>query len=186
MLILKLLVFAIPVAFAAILHMIAIKVNFLSFLKIPLDFGRKYNGKRIFGNHKTIRGVILMMAFSVVGMLLLKYLVETYTSVSQLNIIDFNRYSVLFYGVLFGLGYTLAELPNSFYKRRANIEEGKRGNVLNILIDQFDSPFGCLLTLAPFTNMSLTFFVVGAFFYLFLHLFFNFALYILHLRTNPL
>ncbi len=186
MLILQLLVFAIPVSFAAIVHMIAVKINVLPFLKIPLDFGKSWNGKRIFGDHKTIRGVIIMVIFSIVGSMLLKYLVNNSEQFKSLNILYFDQFSVWFYGVLFGLGYTLSELPNSFYKRRANIEEGKRGNLINILVDQFDSPFGCLIFLAPFSNMSWTFFGVGAFFYLFLHMFFNFVLFLLRLRNNPL
>ncbi len=186
MLVLKLLVFAIPVAFAAILHMIAVKINILGFLKIPIDLGRTWKGKRIFGDHKTIRGVILMVLFSVLGSLLLKILVNHYEFIRNLNILYFDEYSVLFYGVCFGLGYTLAELPNSFFKRRANIEEGKRGNLFNILVDQFDSPFGCMIAIAPFSDMSLNLFIVGSFFYLFLHMFFNFVLFLLRLRNNPL
>lgn len=46
MLILKLLIFAIPVTFAAVLHMVVVRFNWFSFLKIPLDGGASWRGSR--------------------------------------------------------------------------------------------------------------------------------------------
>jgi hypothetical protein len=186
MLILQFLVFAIPVTIAAILHMIVVKINLFAFLKIPLDFGKSFRGKRIFGDHKTLRGVILMILFSIIGVYFLQFLHLRFDAIRNLNILNFDQYSPVFYGVVFGLAYTLAELPNSFMKRQLNIQDGKQGNIINVLLDQFDSPFGCLLTIAAFSDMSLQFFVLGSFFFLFLHMFFNFTLYLLKLRKNPL
>jgi hypothetical protein len=186
MLILQLLVFSIPAGIGAILHMLAVKYDLFPSLKIPIDMHQSYKGQRIFGNSKTWRGVILMVLFSIIGSYLLVYLLYIYPGLAAYNIIDFNEHSPVFYGCLFGLAYTLAELPNSFYKRRKGIDEGKRGHIINILVDQADSPIGCMVLLAPFCDISLMFFITGCFFYLLLHLFFNVLLYSIGIRKNPL
>jgi hypothetical protein len=186
MLILQLLIFAIPVIFAAVLHMIAVKMNWLPGLKIPIDLGKSYRGHRIFGDSKTFRGVILMMVFAIPGVYLLQYLCQTFPAVNELNKLNFNQYSPVLLGILSGLGYTLAELPNSFFKRRAGIEEGKRGTKLNIIIDQVDSVAGCLLILYPFSDINLGFILFGTVFYLLLHMAINYLLFCVGLRKNPL
>jgi hypothetical protein len=186
MLILKLLVFAIPVTFAAILHMVVVKFNLFAWLNHPLDLGKTFRSKRIFGNSKTFRGVVMMVLLSMAGTAVLLWITVWFPGVEKHNILDFQHYSTIFYGLLYGLGYTLAELPNSFAKRQAGIPEGKRGSWLNILIDQADSPIGCLLFLWPFSSMDSTFFIAGALFFLLLHLFFNVTLYLAGLRKQPL
>jgi len=186
MLILQLLIFAIPVSFAAVLHMVAVKFNWFSWMKIPLDLGKSYKGHRIFGDSKTFRGVILMMVFGIPGVYLLQSLCDIFPAVDELNLLNINQYSPILLGVLSGLGYALAELPNSFFKRRAGIEEGKRGTKLNIIIDQVDSVAGCLLILYPFSDISLGFVLFGTVFYLLLHLVINYLLFCIGLRKNPM
>lgn len=186
MLILQILVFAIPVTLAAILHMLAVRFNLFASLKIPLDFGGTYRGHRIFGNNKTYRGVVLMMLLSILGVYFLQGLCALFPSVNELNILQFNSYPGYLLGMLFGLGYTLAELPNSFLKRQAGIAEGKRGTVFNILLDQLDSVVGCLLLLAPFSDMTWPFVGYGCLVFVGLHLFFNFLLDLIGVRKNPM
>jgi hypothetical protein len=186
MIILKLLVFAIPATLAAVLHMVVVKFNLLGKLKYPLDFNLTYNGKRIFGDSKTFRGLFAMVILSILSSYFLYWLTITFDTIAELNIIDFVATSPLIIGVAFGLGYVLAELPNSFVKRQLEIVEGKRGNVLNIIIDQIDSPIGCMLAIIPFSRMSISFFLTGVVFFLFLHMFINVMLYLAGLRKNPL
>lgn len=186
MLVLQFLIFAMPVTLAAVLHMIAIKLNLLSFLKIPMDFGYTFNKKRIFGDNKTFRGLVLMIVFSILSVYFLEFLALKYQNINELIILDFNSYSSVFYGIMFGLGYILFELPNSFAKRQMNVKEGKRGTIFNILIDQIDSPLGCLILIAPFSSMTKEFFALSLFLALLLHLSVNLLLYLLKLRQNPL
>jgi len=185
MLIFKLLIFSIPAGLAAILHMVAVKLDLFPALKMPLDAQHTYRGKRIFGQNKTWRGVVLMVVFSIAGTYFLQFLTGISPTIQSNNILDFNKNSAIFYGVLFGLAYTLGELPNSFIKRQKGIEEGKRGPFIHILIDQADSPIACLIVLWAFTRMDVNFFIAGCFFYLLLHLFFNVLLFLLGIRKNP-
>ncbi|MBS4012909.1 MAG: CDP-archaeol synthase [Bacteroidetes bacterium] len=186
MLILKLLVFAIPPTISAILHMVVVKYNWFSILNYPLDFYKKIGNKRIFGNSKTFRGLLAMVILSVPSTYLLYWLTKNYESIYSLNIINFETFSPLVIGIAYGLGYVIAELPNSFAKRISGIEEGKPGKYYNVMIDQADSPIGCMLALWAFSDMNIMFFIAGTFFYLALHMFFNVLLYSIGLRKNPL
>jgi len=186
MLILKILVFAIPITLAVILHMVAVRFNLFANLKIPIDFGKLVHGHRLFGDSKTYRGVVLMLLFSIVGVYLLQFLCQTFEEVKALNILYFDQFPGYFYGMLYGLGFTMAELPNSFFKRRKGVPEGKTGNVLNVLIDQMDSFAGCLLLIFPFSDITWDFALYGILIYMGLHLMLNFSLYVVGVRKNPM
>lgn len=182
----KLLLIASPAILAAIFHMFFVRFNWLCFMKHPLDFGRQFRGQRIFGDNKTFRGVFVMVLLSVFFTYSVKFFAGAYPTIRPYVMLDFSSYTPLFYGLLYGLGYSLAELPNSFLKRQMNIEEGKRGSIINIILDQADSVLGCFLLLLPFADFTFTFMLLGVFVLTLVHLFFNYTLYILGLRKNPL
>lgn len=150
---------AAPVIVAGVLHMVLAKLNVLSALKIPIDRGREWRGKRIFGDNKTWRGVVLMIALTMIA-----YEVQTWSYkysdwVKELAYYDYNAVNSYFAGFMLGLGYILAELPNSFVKRRLNIKAGKgdkglKGKIF-LVVDQGDSVLGCLLAMYAYWNPSL-------------------------------
>lgn len=183
---LKLLLIGFPAVLSAILHMLIVKFNLLSFLKIPIDFGLSINGKRIFGDNKTWRGFIVMIAFCVLFTHLLFITAQNFPDLHKYLILDFTQHSPSFFGLMLGLGYALFELPNSFYKRRIKIDEGTRGSYFNIIIDQADSVIGCFVMLYFFCSFSLKFMIAGIIIYTGIHLFFNFTLYLLGIRKKPL
>ncbi len=110
----------------------------------PVDFGKKFvDGKRVFGDGKTWRGLISGIAFgTIIGVL------QTYSS----EIIEFPNFGFFpgFFVVLFCLtfGALFGDLCKSFVKRRLKI---KRGGKLPVL-DQIDFVIGVflfLLVLSP-------------------------------------
>ncbi len=74
----------------------------------PLDLGKKYLGKRIFGDHKTIRGTIAGIASGFV------------ISLIEAQFISF----MLATGIMLTLGTHFGDLLGSFIKRRAGKKEG--------------------------------------------------------------
>ena len=83
-------------------------------LNYPVDFNKKLkDGKRIFGSHKTWRGVIAMI---ITGLLI------GYLTVG------------LYYGLLIGIGVVLGDLLTSLIKRRINLEPGASFEPLESLI----------------------------------------------------
>lgn len=139
---------SIPVIVGGILHMIVVKFDLLSFLKIPIS-------QKLFGANKTVRGFVVMPIACMLGFLLLVAIVDQ--SGSSFTI-DFSRYSIILSGVLIGIAYVLAELPNSYIKRRLGVAPGEvpESNArLYILMDQLDSGILCLVFYWFFWDMPL-------------------------------
>jgi CDP-diglyceride synthetase len=91
------------------------------------------DGKRIFGDNKTWKGFIGMIAL---------------TSISAwLFWRSMFAHSYL-YGMWIGFAYVLFELPNSFIKRRAGKRSGENGGFIQTFFDQADSAIGCTLFLS--------------------------------------
>ncbi len=184
--IIKFAVISFPVFCAGWFHMAIVKFDWFAKLKIPLDMNRKYRGERIFGDHKTVRGIVVMVALSIVFTYLLEWMTHISPTIQKYCLLDFDRYSPLWYGILYGLGYTLFELPNSFVKRRRKIPPGKSAGVVHVVVDQADSVVGCLLFIGPFSAIDLPFFIFGVVFFTFFHMGINYLMYVLKLRKNPL
>ncbi len=107
-----------------------------------------------------------------------------YLYMNNENTILFN----LMLGILLGLGYALSELPNSFLKRRLDIEPGKTisgfKKIFFIFLDQADSVFGCTLVVAMFYPMSIVFYLMYVLVGSATHLIMNMLLYFMKLRKN--
>ena len=182
-----------PAILAGIATMIWCKLSILKFLNKPID-GGKYlrDGKRIFGDNKTWKGLCGYIVINILFFLLWGFLSQRseYLQLHNYFYIDYKNtpsYNLLL-GVLSGLGYSLFELPNSFLKRRLDIRPGKTisggWKVFFVFLDQADSVFGCALVVWLFYEIGLLtyieFILVGAV----THIILNMLLYFLHLRKN--
>ena len=63
-----------PLLPAAIAHGVCIKYDWLNGLKRPLDFGLKFKGKRILGDHKTLRAPLIYVFFCTLGTMIQAWL----------------------------------------------------------------------------------------------------------------
>ena len=133
---------ALPVMVAAAAQIAVIKLDWLRFLKGPIDGGRSFRGRRLFGDNKTWRG-----AWVYVGVTVLAILPQGRWRLPELEYFDYGAESLPLAGFLLGLGWVLGELPNSFLKRQLGIAPGQRGSPFFVLLDQVDSLIGCLLLL---------------------------------------
>lgn len=106
----------------------------------PLDFGKTFGGKRILGDHKTIRGLIVGTTVAIFGgylqFLLIKFghleiKFDIYSSLKSTLILSF----------LLGFGALAGDCSKSFFKRRRDIKPGKPW----IPFDWVDYPFGALI-----------------------------------------
>jgi len=139
-----------PLLVAGAVHAPVIKKNLLPSLARPLDLGRTFRGEPVFGANKTWRGVILMSSVAVLVVLGQSrlYALAPFRGIS---IVDYSETSSLLLGLALGVSYSLAELPNSFVKRRLGIPPGgvSRGRaVVQYVLDQADSAIGGTLALA--------------------------------------
>jgi len=181
---LELLLFALPVIFAAIFHMVVVKFNAFSFLNYPLDHNMQWQQKPIFGKNKTYRGLFVMIVFSIFFTYIYKVLIDNFLVFSTYNLLDFQRYSFLFYGFIYGAGYIIAELPNSFIKRRIGTKEGKSTSIIMVLFDQLDSVIGITLLFIPFSGFTMKHFFIGILFFGLLHIIINYLLFLAGLRKE--
>jgi CDP-2,3-bis-(O-geranylgeranyl)-sn-glycerol synthase len=116
----------------------------------PLDLGRKFvDGKRIFGDGKTIRGTAAGVAFGLLGAVIMSLIF----GVSNL-IVNFLVYLTL--GAASAIGAVIGDLFGSFIKRRLNLPSGFPVP----LLDQFGFILFALLIVytvnAVFKIMALT------------------------------
>jgi hypothetical protein len=165
------LILSVPLIISGGTHMALVKLDLLTPLKIPIH-------RRWFGANKTWRGVLVMPLAAALGVrLALMFWPD-----------EFGGWNSFVLGLLLGLAYVLAELPNSFIKRRIGIEPGKRplrNAAWFALADQADSAIGCALVygwalrLAAATVLILI--AIGPA----IHLIVNYSLYLMHLRKEP-
>lgn len=186
---------AIPVAVCGILHMVVVKARLLSFLARPLDGGATLGGLPVFGPNKTWRGVVVMIAGSALLGALQGALGGAWAAEQGVAAMDFaaaeGGHLVLGYtavNAIFGVGYGLGELPNSFLKRRLAITAGRTGAGLLggffFLLDQADSVIAALVLGALIYPLPWRLVWVGIGCLTGLHLFINAALYLGKVRRN--
>ena len=127
-----------PIFTAGIVFIVLLKTVLHDKLNYPLDFGIKLRGKRLFGDNKTIRGLIFMPLLTMIFGGFIYFLLKGFVNqkISTINAVA--------YYFFVGLAYSLGELPNSFIKRQLSISPGnshRNNSVKNIfkIIDTFDS-----------------------------------------------
>ncbi len=123
------LIVLLPLILSNVLHMLVVKYNYLKQLKYPVS-------KKLFGDNKTWRGVVVVPVSNALTLFCLSILF-------QLSL----KHAFLL-GFILGLAYILFELPNSFIKRRLGIQPGAAFNYKGLsysLIDKMDSAFGVCL-----------------------------------------
>jgi hypothetical protein len=144
----------VPVLGAFAVHAPVLRWDVAPALKRPLDGGRTWRGRRLFGDNKTWRGALAMSAGVVAAALLLRPFDAWWTRLPA----AIRDAGVVPYAVLLAIGVVLAELPNSFLKRRLDVPPGGRRRstvgVAMIVLDQGDFVLGAWLALAPIWCMT--------------------------------
>jgi hypothetical protein len=179
---LRVLWLSLPVLVAAAIQIAFIKLEWAEGLKKPLDGGATFREKRLFGDHKTWRGAIVYVLFSVLAVIP--------QAIWRLPGLEYFDYSQTFLpyamdvGFLLGLGFVLGELPNSFIKRQTSVAPGERGKWWNVVLDQVDSLVGCLVCLIPLWVAPLKVWLVVVALGTGLHIVFNLVFVALGLKKS--
>jgi len=191
--VLRMYITLLPAIAAPALNMVWCKFHYLKFLEKPIDNHIVLkDGKRLFGANKTWKGLAGMAVLGIICATVWGAVCGKSQFLSMHNFMysHFNnsiRYNALM-GLLFGLAYSLFELPNSFIKRRMDIEPGKSksgpAGIVNIFIDQVDSVIGCVLVLNLVYKVSISMFIGFIFLGAFTHIIINILLYLLKLRKT--
>ncbi len=167
-----------PLFFAASLHMIIVKLRWLQGLAVPIS-------EKTFGRNKTWRGIVCMPFLSVAGVFISMSLQARWPAPPALHWPS----AWVPLGLYLGLAYVAAELPNSFFKRRIGIPEGKRPERFKfafVFLDQADSAFGCALVYWLMIPESRSFMIPLLLLSPAIHMGANYLLYLCRIRTEPL
>lgn len=139
----------------------------------PMDFGKHYRGKRIFGPNKTWRGLIFGTIMGGVTSLLISYYLVPNSADA--------RYTFLV-GAALGCGALVGDAVESFFKRQRGVAAGTSW----FPFDQTDYIIGGLVFVYPFTLIPLIL-MVGIFILFFgLHLLFSYFGYLVGFKKTPI
>jgi CDP-archaeol synthase len=137
-----------PVVAAGMAHVLILKTRLLARLAVPVDGGFQWNGRPLLGGNKTWRGFLLMTLATGCLASIQARVENKVGNLSPGRVKSRTPLPPWLAGAAMGLAYSLAELPNSFVKRRLGIVPGGLGGRLRIvqyIVDQTDSVFGCVL-----------------------------------------
>lgn len=152
-----------PLLLSAAISGIVMRQDWLSFARRPLDAGRSYRGKRIFGDSKTWRGVLVAVTGCILGVAIQRYMIGA--RAAGIARVDYANVSIVVFGLVMGLTAMLGELPNSFAKRRMNIPPGQTAKgwraALFYVWDQVDLLMFSFPALSLWARIDLELVVVG-------------------------
>ena len=139
-----------PVLIAGLVHVAVITLDLAPALARPIDGGRRWRGRSLLGGNKTWRGFVVMPAATAVTVAAQQAIAARSRDLSALAPLRRGAPPAWIVGAICGAAYVLAELPNSFIKRRLGIASGTsapRARVAQYVVDQLDSVIGCAIAI---------------------------------------
>ncbi|MBI2426938.1 MAG: CDP-archaeol synthase [Candidatus Kerfeldbacteria bacterium] len=115
-------------------------------LAIPIDGRRVFRGKRIFGDHKTVRGYVFGILGAIIVVLGQAVLMRV-EAFENISLLDYSEQPLLI-GFLIGFGVLAGDSVKSFFKRQRGIAPGVSWKPW----DQLDSVIGGVVALS-FTHV---------------------------------
>lgn len=177
MIIIELFYFFLPVAFANMAPVL-FKKYFLCLAK-PIDQGKKWCGKEIFGAHKTWRGLIVATVCGGI-IYIMQYCLAFYFP--DFNNLPFDYFSApIWLGFLFSFAAIMGDLIKSFIKRQLKIPSGKSW----LPFDQIDFLITSCLIMQIFFAAKWYYWVLILGFGIILHILINRLGFWLKLKSTP-
>jgi CDP-2,3-bis-(O-geranylgeranyl)-sn-glycerol synthase len=142
-----------PILLAGLAHVAVITLDLAPGLAQPIDAGRRWRGRPLLGSNKTWRGFVVMPSASAITIAAQQILAARSPRLAAVAPLRRRAPPAWIVGAICGAAYVVAELPNSFVKRRLGIAPGTsapRARVAQYLVDQLDSVVGCALAIRTF------------------------------------
>lgn len=153
----------------------------IAFLETPVDFGKFFKGKRVFGNHKTWRGLIVAPLFAILYFVLQRYFYSNFDFIKAISFFNYETMSFWF-PFFVGFGVIFGDLVKSFFKRQCGIAPVRSW----VPFDQIDYLLGGLIFGSLFFIPGFFSIVLILIFGIFLHILFNLFGYLLKLTSKPI
>jgi CDP-2,3-bis-(O-geranylgeranyl)-sn-glycerol synthase len=146
--------FILPAGFANMAPIFAVRV--FPKWNAPVDGGASLRGTRIFGDHKTIRGLVSGVLVGALVFFVQARLYAASETIRDVSILDYEHASI-WLGSLMGFGALFGDLVKSFFKRRV----GRKPGVTWFPFDQIDWVVGVLAVMYPIVRPGLAFVLVS-------------------------
>ena len=165
--------FFLPAGIANASPVFANRIPWLRRWKTPIDFGRTWRGKRIFGDNKTWRGLAFGTLMGGVTSLLVSYFFIPNSA---------DAWYTFLVGAVLGAGALTGDGVESFFKRQRGVAPGKSW----FPFDQIDYIVGGLAFVYPLTLIP--FVLMGGILVLYfgLHLFVSYLGFLVGLKQYPI
>lgn len=175
--------FLLPAALANATPIFASRIPGLSRWNTPMDGGKSFRGRRIFGDHKTWRGLLTGMVVATV-VLWVQQLIVVHTSWVDwfTESVPYELLPVLLLGPVFAIGALGGDAIESFFKRQIGIKSGKPW----FPFDQLDYIIGAVLVSLFFVILSPVQYVLMFVIWFIGHLIASFIGYLLGLKKEPI
>ena len=174
--------FFLPAGIANATPVFAKKIPLFDKLDYPIDFKKNFNGKRIFGDHKTFRGLITGVVMAIVTAGLQKIIFDNSPELRASLGFDFSSVNFVLYGFLAGMGALLGDAIKSFFKRRVNIKPGSAW----FPFDQIDYIVGGIVFLMPLIKLELVQYLITFIVWFGMHLVTTYIGFLLKLKDKPI
>lgn len=165
--------FFLPAGVANASPVFANRIPWLRRWKTPIDFGKSWQGKRIFGDNKTWRGFVFGTLMGGATCLLVSYYFVPNSS---------DAWYTFLIGAVLGAGALTGDAVESFFKRRQNVAPGKSW----FPFDQIDYIIGGLAFVYPLTLVPIILMAGILILYFGLHLFASYLGYLMGLKKYPI
>jgi hypothetical protein len=139
-----------PVLIAGLVHVAVITLDLAPRLARPIDSGRQWRGRPLLGSNKTWRGFAVMPAVAAITIGAQQALAARSQHLAAVVPLRRDAPPAWVVGAICGAAYVMAELPNSFVKRRLGIAPGSsalRARAAQYVVDQLDSVVGCAIAI---------------------------------------
>lgn len=175
--------FFLPAAIANVVPILVAPVPFLKRFTAPMDGGLMYRGKRLFGSHKTWRGLIAGVIFATLTLWLQQLAIDHLAWVHDwTKQVDYTHLPTLVLGPLFGLGALGGDAIESFFKRQRGVAPGHGW----FPFDQIDYIIGGALVSIPFAQLTILQYVWLIVLWLIVHVVSSYIGYLLKLKERPI
>ena len=148
-----------PLLGGAVASGLCIRFGRLRALARPIDGGRTLGGRPILGPNKTLRGVLAVVIGNTLVLGLQSTALHYAPAIRRVELFDYGMVNGWLVGLAVGTLAALAELPNSFLKRRLNIPAGQSGpgatGALFYFVDQVDILVGVWLAYSLVVDVTL-------------------------------
>ncbi len=175
--------FFLPAGLANVTPILAAHLPGLRNLNAPLDNNWHLRKKRLFGGHKTWRGVICGVLVGILVVWL--QTVCFHNNAWARNIsrpVNYDHISVILLGLLLSLGALLGDALKSSFKRQLGIVDGQHW----FPFDQLDYIFGGLIAVSFYIRLSFIDYLLIIVLWFCMHLLFSYVGYLLKFKSQPI